>query len=124
MNTAMTQATLLVVEDEKLVRDLLKDKFEESGYQVLEAGNGAEGLAHLHQSNIDLVISDLVMPDTDGLELLMAMRTEWPDIPMIAITAPSNQIYLEVASRLGAARTFEKPLDLAQIESAVDALLA
>ncbi|NQU47558.1 MAG: response regulator [Planctomycetes bacterium] len=115
--------TLLIVEDEELVRSMLRDKFEQSGYAVLEAEDGREGQNLLEDQTVDLVISDLIMPRQDGLELLMAMRAEWPDVPLIAITAPSNQLYLEVAGRLGAARTFEKPLDLKKLEDAVIDLL-
>jgi DNA-binding response OmpR family regulator len=120
----MTQPyKLLIVEDETLVREMLCDKFEQAGYQVVAAADGHEGMRELEQQPFHLVISDLLMPRQDGLELLMQVRDKWPDVPFIAITAPSNLLYLEVASRLGAAQTFEKPIDLAQLESAVKDLI-
>ncbi len=68
------QKTILIVEDEELVRSMLRDKFEHEGYRVLEAEDGREGQNILEDEKVDLVISDLVMPRQDGLELLMAMR--------------------------------------------------
>ena len=115
--------SILIVEDEELVRSMLLDNFEHEGFQVFGAEDGREGQNQLEDEQVDLVISDLVMPRQDGLELLMEMRRSWPDIPLIAITAPSNQLYLEVAGRLGAARTFEKPLDLEALTRAVRDLL-
>jgi DNA-binding NtrC family response regulator len=115
--------TILIVEDEELVRSMLRDKFEHEGYRVLEAEDGREGQNILEDDHVDLVISDLIMPRQDGLELLMAMRAGWPNIPLIVITAPSNQLYLEVAGRLGASRTFEKPLDLDALGRAARDLL-
>jgi DNA-binding response OmpR family regulator len=115
--------TLLIVEDETLVREMLCDKFEHAGYRVVGAADGHVGLRALEEHSIQLVISDLLMPRQDGLELLMQVRDKWPDIPFIAITAPSNLLYLEVASRLGAAETFEKPIDLGQLEAAVKTLI-
>ena len=115
--------TILIVEDEELVRGMLRDKIEHEGYHVLEAEDGRAGQIMLEDEVIHLVITDLVMPRKDGLELLMEMRTNWPDIPLIAITAPSNQLYLEVAGRLGATRTFEKPLDLDALLRAIEDLI-
>lgn len=102
---------------------MLRDKFEHDGYRVLEAEDGRDAQNLLEDEHVDLVISDLIMPRKDGLELLMEMRGRWPDIPLIAITAPSNQLYLEVAGRLGASRTFEKPLDLDALGAAVRDLI-
>jgi CheY-like chemotaxis protein len=77
----------------------------------------------LERQPVDVVITDLIMPERDGLELLIMVRDHYPRIPVIVITAPSNNIYLPAAKRLGAAYCFEKPLVLSTLLAAVQALL-
>lgn len=119
----MKRSRILIVEDESLVRDMLHDFFVSQDLDAEKANDGEQALDRLRRGGIDLIISDLVMPQSDGLELLMSVQKESPEIPLIAITAPNNSVYLSAAQKLGAARCFEKPLVLAELLEAVQDLL-
>ena len=114
---------LLIVEDESMVRDVLREKFLQDGFTILEAEDGKSGLRTLRTEEVDLVITDIVMPETDGIELLVAIRENWPKLPVIVFSAPTNQLYLEVARRLGADAVLEKPLNLERLSAQVRRLL-
>lgn len=114
---------ILIVDDEAEVRRVLRLYFERHGYEVVEAGNGHEAVGLLRREAVDLVVTDVVMPDMDGLETLCHVRRHYPDIPVIAISAPSNELFLESARGLGAAHTFEKPLCLRDVVGAVEETL-
>lgn len=117
------QPEILVVDDEKQVRSLLRRKLEQCGYQVHEASNGREAIETLGQRSFDLVISDIMMPEKDGLEVIMYLRKTRPELKVIAISAPGNQLFLESARALGASRVLEKPFALDDLAVAVDELL-
>ncbi|RMH05505.1 MAG: response regulator [Planctomycetota bacterium] len=126
MNAAALEqmtASLLIVEDEPLVRDLLRTRFGGEGYAIHEGEDGRSALRVLERERIDLVLTDIVMPETDGIELLVAIREKWPELPVIVFSAPTNQLYLEVARRLGADEVIEKPLNLELLSADVKRLL-
>ena len=112
--------TILVVEDDLAIGALLARRLEHEGYRAVQATNGKEALRVLVQTPIDLVITDILMPEKDGLELLGVVRQEHPGIKVITISGPEHQVYLRMSERLGAVRSFCKPLDLTEIMSAVD----
>ncbi len=114
---------LLIVEDESMVRDVLRERFLRDGFGIVEAEDGKSGLRLLQDQQVDLVITDIVMPETDGIELLVAIREHWPKMPVIVLSAPTNQLYLEVARRLGADEVLEKPLNLERLAAQVRRLL-
>ena len=118
-------ATILIIDDEQSIRGLLKEVLEKAGYCVLEAGNGREGLALYQKEPVDLVIMDMLMPDTDGLEATLQLTREYVDAKVIAITgAQGDRNFLDVATLFGACRTFEKPFDLNKLLQAVEEELA
>src|SRR5689334_6589371 len=82
-------ATILVVDDEAAIRDLVQAILEETGYAVVGASNGREGLAALGIETIDLVISDVMMPVLDGLGLCLAMQQDstYRNIPLVLVSA-------------------------------------
>jgi two-component system, response regulator, stage 0 sporulation protein F len=118
-------ATILVIDDEDSIRSLLKEVLERAGHRVLEASGGQEGLT-LYQSNtVDLVLMDILMPGTDGLETTLQLTREYLDAKVIAMTgAQGEKNFLDVAKLFGARRVFEKPFDLAQLVQAVNEELA
>lgn len=118
-----TTARLLIVDDEHLVRDMLAELFECDSTQVLTASNAREAIRLLSEHHFDVVISDIVMPEGDGIELLLEMKRSAHGAPLIAISAPTNQLYLQAIKRLGAVQCFEKPLDLQALQDAVQRLL-
>jgi CheY-like chemotaxis protein len=100
---------ILVVDDAPAVRQFLADLLEAEGYTVFEAPNVKEALTRCRQTAIDLVVTDILMPEQEGLETIRALRNEWPAIPIIAISG-SGVHYLHVAKTLGAAAVFSKPI--------------
>jgi len=108
--------SVLVVDDQDQVRQLIRETLEQAGYEVEEARDGKEGLDRYRARSTDLVIMDILMPDQDGLEAIMTLRREFPDTRVIAMTGGSDTIgvlnFLDVAKMLGARRTLQKPFEL------------
>ncbi|MFA5689959.1 MAG: response regulator [Kiritimatiellales bacterium] len=118
---------ILIIEDNEAVRGLFQQVLEIEGYSVAVAGNGHEGLAAAREREPDLVITDIMMPEMDGLELIQRLRANSPGLPVIAISggmreAPFN--FLSQAEQMGANKTLEKPVALAELINAVKTLLA
>ena len=119
-------ATILVADDDAQIRKLLRTILESNGYQVVEASNGKEAIAAYQTHKPDLVITDIVMPETEGIETIMTLKKKDPAVRIIAISgggagAPSS--YLQVAQRLGAVQTMEKPLDIKKMVRLVAAFV-
>lgn len=117
---------ILVVDDDEGVRHYLRELLERSGYEVVEAVNGAKALSLYKANPTDLVITNILMPEKEGLETIRELRRGFPGVKIIAISGggqigPSD--YLAVAQRLGAARTFSKPFDQKKLLGAVEELL-
>lgn len=108
----MSQARVLVVDDNKWIQQTLPALLEEEGYQVEVAWNGEEGFRRVCTDQIDLVITDVSMPEVDGLELIRLMRRDpfFQRVPIIAITAFGSR-KLDEAKDAGANVCFSKPLD-------------
>lgn len=108
--------SVLVVDDQDQVRQLIRETLEQAGYTVEEARDGNEGLEHYRRKTADLVIMDILMPDQNGLEGIMVLRREFPDSRVIAMTGGSEAIglgtVLDIAKMLGVRRTLQKPFDL------------
>ncbi|MGE0644875.1 MAG: response regulator [Nitrospira sp.] len=108
--------SVLVVDDQDQVRQLIRETLESAGYEVDEARNGKEGLDRYRAKSADLVIMDILMPDQDGLEAIMMLRREFPDSRVIAMTGGSEMIgivnVLDVAKMLGARQILHKPFEL------------
>ena len=116
--------TVLVVDDVAAVRSVLRRGLEKDGHRILEAADGREALRILARESVQVVVTDILMPEQDGIEVITRMRTEYPNIGVIAISAPANGMYLKMAETLGAHRTLEKPFALSEIKDAVRELVA
>ncbi len=113
-------ATILVIDDEESVRTLLRRVLEGAGYQVMEASNGHEGVERYRDQKADLVIMDILMPDTDGMEATHQLTREYPEAKIIAMTgAKGDRNFLDVTKLFGAHQTLEKPFELDQLLEAV-----
>jgi CheY-like chemotaxis protein len=103
-------AFILIIDDDPDTRDLMKNTLEGAGHQVFLASDGQEGVQQYRARRADLVITDLFMPNQDGLETIKQMKMEFPDSAIIAMSGrPSGATMLAVAKRLGATSVLQKP---------------
>ena len=112
--------TILVVDDESMMRNLLKKILTRDGYNVLLAENGDEALQVLAAAHVDLVISDLKMPGLDGFELLKVVKEEYPRVGMIMMTAYGDTYTVKDALLLGADEYITKPFKSFEISLIVE----
>lgn len=121
----MAELTILVIDDDPAVRSVVRRTLERVGYIVLEAENGAAGLTTAAARPIDLVITDIYMPDVDGIETIQRLREKDPTRLILAMSGGSDYARgsLEDARLLGADATLPKPFGPAQLRDAVAALL-
>lgn len=116
--------TVLVVDDEQGIRDMLARHLRFCGYEVHKAGNGREALELMESVAVDVVITDIVMPVMDGVELMNDLRRNHPTVAFVVITGYVELRHLLTAMRLGAEDCLFKPLDdLAELERVVDRLM-
>ncbi len=123
-SVALVTPTLLIVDDESEIRDMLSRHFRMSGYDVDVAGNGIEALKILNEKRLDVVISDIRMPGMDGVALLREIQQQFPMMRVIMITG-----YVTLENALACMRNHAdtcvfKPLnDLSELEEAVETAL-
>ena len=119
--------TILLVDDDDMSRGAVHRMLELSGYSVHSTAVGLEALAHYRKDPADLVITDLIMPDTDGLEMIQRLREMNPKVRVLAISGGGRvdaEEYLSVARKFGAAGILPKPFTASQLRQAVQAALA
>lgn len=120
-------ANILLIDDDPLILDLLQDVLTEAGHECVCAGNGVIGFKALEQSHFDLVVTDLIMPEAEGLETILKIRKTGSRTPILAISGgipglPAN--FLPVAARMGADRILTKPFEISEFLRLVAELLA
>jgi CheY-like chemotaxis protein len=116
---------ILVIDDEKDIRDLLRVLLESKGYEVVEAENGDAGLRVFRSMPIDLVMTDILMPEKEGLSTIMDLKKTNSQLKIIAMSggAFKSGQYLNYAQKFGADRILEKPFSLQTVVQAVGELL-
>lgn len=114
---------ILVVDDEPKMRRVLEIMLQKMGHRVLAAGNGVEALALFQANSVDLVITDLRMPEMDGIELLAALRAQASDVPVMVITAHGTIETAVAAMKHGACDYILRPFDIDVVELAVERVL-
>ena len=119
----MPDRTVLVVDDEEAQRKVLAGFLRKRGFQVLQASGAAEAIGHARVSTVDLVLTDLRMPDRDGLELLDELRRINPEVPAIVMTAFGTVKTAVEAMKRGAADYLTKPIDLDELDVLIDRVL-
>jgi DNA-binding NtrC family response regulator len=115
-------ARILVIDDEEPIRQLLCKILRIENHEVIQAANGREGLQICDLMPVDLVITDIIMPETEGLETIIELRRRHPSLPVFAISGAGPAIRLDVLSiavSFGARRSFEKPFSPGEILTAV-----
>lgn len=118
----MSVATILIIEDQASVRRLLVQVLEDAGYQVWEADNGRLGLEQFRAHPVDLVLTDLEMPEMHGLEVIVELTRAYGDVKIMAMSGVHPD-ELQKALGCGARQTFQKPLDLTALLQAIHAEL-
>lgn len=111
---------ILVVDDEPGLREVIRVILEEHGYTVDTGVNGRDGLRLLQQTRPDLVLTDISMPDMEGIEFLKALRSSEPELPVIAMSGDGvGSRFLKAARMLGATFTLAKPFSNADLLTAI-----
>jgi len=111
-------AHILVIDDETQIRDMMKKILEGAGYEVTVAASGLEGVELYATIKADLVITDIIMPDREGIGTIMEIRGDYPDAKIIAMSGGgriSSEDCLDLANRVGAIRCFQKPVDFDEL---------
>ncbi len=112
--------SILVVDDELMMRKLVEKILSRDGFQVTLASDGNEALAILAQKKVDIVISDIKMPGLNGFELLQAVKKEYPSIAVIMMTAYGDTYSVKDALLLGADEYVTKPFRSQEIALMVE----
>jgi CheY-like chemotaxis protein len=119
-------AQILIIDDDGLFRSMLSATLVHLGHTVVEASNGAEGLKIFERTKPDLIITDLVMPEMEGFEVLMNFKKHDPRPKIMVMSGGvggTNVDFLEIAKRLGASSVLAKPFSTDALIKAIDALL-
>ena len=109
---------VLVIDDNEDVRMTMRLGLEAAGFDVALAADGRRGLAMLRQAGADVVVTDILMPEQDGIETLEQLREEFPQVHVIAISGAVSSTgfdYLAVPRELGAAHVLRKPFDIQEL---------
>jgi len=117
---------VLVVDDSADIRGMLQAQLEMEGFEVATAPDGARALALLGRQRTDLIITDLFMPDKDGIETILGIREKYPAVQIVAMSgwdSRQGSDYLKVAREIGAVRTVKKPFELTDIVKIVRDLM-
>jgi CheY-like chemotaxis protein len=116
-------ANILIIDDDQQMRRLLTRILKGGGHAVREAENGRSGIELFRQLRPALVITDIVMPDMEGIETILALRQGNPELPIIAISGGSDPLYLTAAGKLGATATLRKPFSSDELIALVEGML-
>jgi DNA-binding response OmpR family regulator len=117
---------ILIIEDDVQIREMLRQTMEREGYEVVDAPNGKVAMKLQREKPAALIITDLIMPEKEGIETIRELRQDFQDIKIIAISGGGRigpEEYLDMAKMLGAQRTFAKPIERKVLLDAVRELL-
>ncbi len=116
---------ILVIDDESSVRQFFRQVLEEAGYGVAEASSAKEGLNYLKTHQVDLIITDILMPEMDGLELTWVLHQQYPKIKVVAVSGRQDTVdYCGVARFFGAHETLMKPVAVPKLLGTVSRLVS
>lgn len=120
-------ARILVIEDEGDIRGLYSRILKNAGHDVIEAPDGKVGIALYRENPADLVITDIIMPEKEGIELIIELRRDFPDVKIIAVSGGGQRMEsatcLSLAKGLGAVRTLAKPFSQQELVDTVREVL-
>jgi len=119
-------AKVLIIDDQPEMRDIMRRSLELAGHEVAEASDGSGGIAQYRSAPADVVVTDILMPDSDGIELISSLRRVDPKVRILAISggcSAGRVDFLRMAMTLGAKATLTKPFNTAQLQDRVAELL-
>jgi len=116
----MQKKKILIADDEELVRILLVEALKHYDYEIDVVGNGLEAVSHIDKKSYDLVITDYMMPEMDGLELTQRIKAKYPSTPVLVITANGPIHHL---IRSGATACITKPFEIFELQIMIEAIL-
>lgn len=119
--------TVLVVDDSAGLREIMSIGLRANGYEVGQAPDGRRALSMQREKPYEVVVTDLFMPEMDGIETIQTLRQEFPDIGIVAISGVPTKTgadFLEVAHELGADQVLRKPFTIPELIAAVEAARA
>ena len=119
----MEKIRILVAEDEPLILRTISDRLTEEGHEVFRAENGRVALRLLEQHPVDVVLTDVVMPEVDGIEVILHLRKAYPGTRVVCMSA-HDAVYLDIMHQLGAVRVLVKPFDWRELHEAVQGVMA
>ena len=110
--------TILTVDDSRSIREMVRFALEPLGYEIVEAEDGLEGLDRLDEERVDLVITDLNMPNCDGIEFIRRVRAEgkFAGLPMVMLTTEAQATKMREGKKAGASGWIVKPFNELQLE--------
>ncbi|MEK7407135.1 MAG: response regulator [Acidobacteriota bacterium] len=120
---AEQRVRILVVDDDADVRLVLRRMLEGAGHEVIEAPNGKAAMAECRSQPVDLMITDIFMPEQEGMETISQVRREYPHLKIIAVSGQTSALYLKMTKLLGAQATLEKPLRMEKVLETVKEVL-
>ena len=119
-------ARILIIDDDDTLRGIIAKSLIHAGHTITQANNGRKGVAQFRAAPTDLVITDLVMPEQEGMETIKILHRDFPQTPVIAMSGglDGSPLYLDLTRRLGARITLTKPFTLQQLKQAIDEILS
>ena len=115
--------TILVAEDEEASRFLYFEELSEEGYRVLQAGNGLQVLGTLEDEKVDLLMTDIKMPDMHAEEMIPRVREDFPDLPIIVVSAFKGMEQAFAQKGFGLSGFFSKPVDMEKLKKKIRGVL-
>ncbi|MEQ1842884.1 MAG: response regulator [Verrucomicrobiales bacterium] len=117
---------ILLIDDDHSLRSVVAKSLAHAGFEVVQAEDGLQGIELSRVATFDLIITDLIMPVQEGMETIMVLRQEAPNIPIIAISGglSNTRTYLDIAGKIGARRILEKPFTTKELLGLIEEVLA
>jgi len=117
---------IVLIDDDLEFRNMLQEGLQQAGFMIIPAGDGIEGLECIQVNKPDLVITDIIMPEKEGVETILEIKNKYPGLKFIAISGGGRskpEGYLRVAKSLGAVETFSKPFKLVDLIKVINEVI-